>query len=197
MCSPPRHQWFFMDDISKPPGHHWLFDSYDSKRDCLNMLATSPPMIFHGWYFKASVRNDSPPRHQGILNSYLSKRVCLDRSATSPPTIFQEWFVTFWFIWFNESLFWYARHLATRAFWIDIVSREVFWICLQPRYQWFWRIISQSIYFEWLWAFSPEFYKINWTTNFWGQIEGYRKFDSSPPFLSEACKSHMLWIFWI
>ena len=103
--------WFVKACIrtGSPPRHHWLFDSYDSKRDCLNMLATSPPMIFHGWYFKASVRNGSPPRHQGILNSYCSKRACLDMLATSPPRHFE-------FIFIKESLFGCACHLATNDF---------------------------------------------------------------------------------
>ena len=86
-------------------------------------------MIFHEWYFKASVRNGSPPRHQGILNSYSSKRACLDMLATSPPRIFK--------IDLSKLVSELARHLATTDFLIHMIQRETVWICSPPRHQWF------------------------------------------------------------
>ena len=112
-----------------PPCHQWLFDSYVSKTACLIMLATSPPMISKNDFSKLvslmarylatrefwihihqseSVWICSPPRHHGF-----SRLICLNLYqnwfATSPP-------MTFWFIWYKESLFEYARHLGTNDF---------------------------------------------------------------------------------
>ena len=93
------------------------------------MLTTSPPMIFHEWYFKASVRNGSPPRHQWLFDSYDSKRDCLNMLATSPPMIFKNIF--------SNLVSLMARHLATKEFRIHIHQRESVWMCSPPRHQWF------------------------------------------------------------
>ena len=115
--------------VSLMASHQGISKSYSSKRVCLDMLATSPPMIFHGWYFKASVRNGSPPRHQGILNSCSSKRACLDKLATSPPRIFK--------IDLSKLVSELARHLASNEFLIQMVQREPVWICSPPCHQGF------------------------------------------------------------
>ena len=140
--------WFVKACIrtGSPPRHQWLFDSYDSKRDCLNMLATSPPMIFKNIFSnlvslmarhlatkefrihihqRESVWMCSPPRHQWFFMNDISKLV--------------------------SGM---ARHLATREFWIHILQREPVWICSPPRHQGFSRLICQSLYQNWL-ATSP------------------------------------------
>ena len=104
-----------------------ILNSYSWNRDCLDMLATSTPMIFHEWFFKASVRNGSPPRHQGILNSYYSKRACFDMLATSPPRIFK--------IDLSKHVSEFACHLATNDLLILMVQREPVLICSPPRHQ--------------------------------------------------------------
>ena len=176
--------------ICLPPRHQWLFYLYGSKKACLNMLATSAPMIFKNdfskqvlvmarhlatrefWihiYQRESVWIGPPPRHQRffkndlwLFDSYGSTRACFDMIATSPPELFE-------LILFQEKFFGYACNLDTNDF--EELSLKVYILSgLGPCHQ---------------------------SLTIWGQIEGYRKFDSSPPFFSEACKSHMLWIFWI
>ena len=135
MCSPPRHQWFFMNDISKlvsemarhlatkdfqdwfvkacirtgsPPRHQWFFMDDISKlvSEMARHLATRKFWIHSLQREPAWIC--SPPRHQGF-SRLICQSVYQNWLATSPP-------LTFWFIWFKERLFEYARHLATNDF---------------------------------------------------------------------------------
>ena len=111
-CSPPRHQA--------------ILNSNRSKRACLDMLATSPPMIF-----KINLSN-----HVSELARHLATNELLIHMVQrepvwlcSPPMMFKNDF--------SKLVSKMARHLATREFWIHIHQRESVWISSPPRHQGF------------------------------------------------------------
>ena len=72
------------------------------------MLATSPPTIF-----KTDVSKQFLEMTRHLATKWFSRLICQNRCqkwlATSPPRTFKS-------VWFKESLFEYARHLATNDF---------------------------------------------------------------------------------
>ena len=123
--------WFVKACIrtGSPPRHHWLFDSYDSKRDCLKMLATSPPLIVKNDFSKLvslMVRHLAIKEFQTHIHQRESVWMC------SPPR--HQWF---FMNDISKLVSGMARHLATREFWIHIFQREPVWICSPPCHQGF------------------------------------------------------------
>ena len=151
-----------MSEIAR---HPWLFNRYGSKRACLNMVATSPTMIFKNYFSKlVSLMARNLATKEFLIHIQL-KRVCFDVLATSPPMIFHGWYFkasvrngsppeNFEFILIKESLFGYACHLATNVFQGWFV-KTVFRNGSQPCHQWFLRLICQNMCQKWLVTSPP------------------------------------------